>query len=308
MSTRHPNLFIVGVAKAGTTSLYALLSAHPDVYMSPRKEPHFLAAVSAVPRAAYTLNRVESQSEYLRLFRSATTERVLGEASTTYWWNADATARRIEELSPEASVIIMLRDPVARAYSHYLNDLRDGIEDRPFADTVPAQRPGERSLRWGDPLLRTELGFYSARLQEYLNVFGDRTRVIVYEDFFASPEESLPDVLRFLGLARSPAGSTDEQPENPHRLPRGALARSLLSSRVVRRLGRVLLPADARRRAYEALFRPAAKPKMDSGAAQRLRDLYRADTARVEAILGGSLPWSTSASAAEAAEAAVPAP
>jgi hypothetical protein len=296
----RPNLFVAGVAKAGTTSLHSLLARHPQIFMSTPKEPHFLAGIDAAPEAAYTLNAIRDEDAYLGLFAEAS-EPIVGESSTSYWWREE-TADRIDSFSPGAHAVIVLRDPVQRAYSHYLNDVRDSIEDRPFIETLVPDRPGESALRWGDPAIRIELGFYADRLQHYLDVFRERLLVLLFEDFIADPNRSLSEIFAFLGVtetlpAEDRAPGAAEAQGNPHRMPKGRLSRGLLRSRLVRRIGRRVLPPHLRSRAYESLFAQTEKPAIDGRAVASLTDLYAADSARVERILGRTLPWPTNAPA-----------
>ena len=78
-----PNLFVVGAAKAGTTSLYRYLGEHPDVYMSPMKEPHFFSQIKPDPKVAPFSPSVRDAESYLRLLTSAS-EKIVGQASTSY--------------------------------------------------------------------------------------------------------------------------------------------------------------------------------------------------------------------------------
>ena len=124
-----PNLFLVGAAKAGTTSVYDELARHPAIYMSPMKEPHYFSRIQPSPERAAFFPHVTDEDEYMALFDGVTEERLVGEASTSYLWDASA-AERIQSVAPEASILIMLRNPVERAYSQYWNDVREGIEAR----------------------------------------------------------------------------------------------------------------------------------------------------------------------------------
>src|SRR5512145_1642656 len=98
-----PNFFIVGTAKAGTTSLYQYLSKHSDVFMSPVKEPHYFSQVApdAAMRFTYAYKSVQDEASYRKLFRGASKERALGEASTSYLWDEKVPVR-IKAAAPEA--------------------------------------------------------------------------------------------------------------------------------------------------------------------------------------------------------------
>src|SRR5919108_5774969 len=108
---RWPNLFIVGAAKAGTTSLYHYLAQHPDVYMAPMKEPHFFSQIRPDPKLEAFFPHVDNEAKYLALFAAAGDEKVRGEASTSYLWHPDV-ADAIRSKRPDAKIVAMLRDPL----------------------------------------------------------------------------------------------------------------------------------------------------------------------------------------------------
>ena len=106
---------------------------------------------------------------------------MLGEASTSYLWDTHA-AERIKRAVPEARILIMLRDPVDRAYSQYWNDVREGIERRSFLDALAEeQRSGPGG--WGVSSLYIDCGRYADQVARYLDRFGARVQVLFFEDF-----------------------------------------------------------------------------------------------------------------------------
>ena len=155
-----PNLFLVGAAKAGTTSLYDELARHPAIYMSPMKEPHFFSRIQPRPRAGGLLPP--------RKRRGLVPRPVRRRRRTRSWWARRAppisgtahAAERIKRVVPEASILIMLRDPVERAYSQYWNDVREGFERRPFLEALAEeQRSGPGA--WGVTSLYIDCGRYA---------------------------------------------------------------------------------------------------------------------------------------------------
>ena len=139
-----PNFFIAGAPKAGTTSLYHWLAAHPQVYMSPIKEPSYFSLEARpenfAPEFQANMRRqmaqlsaceggsVQSRFQgfvaewegYLRLFARVTNETAIGEASVFYLWSKTA-AQGIAERVPHARILLILRDPAERAFSQYLH-------------------------------------------------------------------------------------------------------------------------------------------------------------------------------------------
>src|SRR5882672_9220913 len=119
MEMKLPNFFIVGAPKAGTTSLYYYLSHHPEVFMSPVKEPNFFSYDETVKQNLYHKEKgVGKFEEYRQLFASSNGHhKAIGEASVSYLFYP-SVPQRIHELVPKAKIIISLRNPVERAYSH----------------------------------------------------------------------------------------------------------------------------------------------------------------------------------------------
>ena len=124
-----PNLFLVGATKAGTTTLHQLLSRHAEIYMSTIKEPNFFTGV--VGDLLGLMPVVRDAVEYQGLFASAVAQRWRGESSTSYLWDQGA-ADRIRDRCPDARILVLLRDPVDRAYSHFLMEVREGRDRMPF--------------------------------------------------------------------------------------------------------------------------------------------------------------------------------
>ena len=123
MSGEAPNFFILGAPKCGTTSLARWLEQHPQVFMSPIKEPHYYSTDLA--------NRsIQSADRYARLFDGVTeAHRAIGEASTWYLFSQEAVAK-IEREHPGGRYIVMTRDPVAMAHSLYHHNRRVLHEDQ----------------------------------------------------------------------------------------------------------------------------------------------------------------------------------
>lgn len=135
--SRKPDFFIVGAPKAGTTSIYSYLVQHPEIFMPARKEPYFFGQ--------WRRNSEEDLRDYLRLFRGVPESKVAGEASTTYLYLQSA-AEEIKAFRPDAKIIIMLRNPVDRAYSQYWHHVRLGWVEASFEEELEAE---EARLREG---------------------------------------------------------------------------------------------------------------------------------------------------------------
>ena len=131
-----PNLLIVGAAKSGTTSLHNYLIQHPDVFMSKHKEPHFLInneiGLSRIPKGINKIN------DYSNLFLNSENYQYRGESSAMYLQFPEIAIKNIKKyLDKHVKIIIMLRNPVDRAFSGYQHVKRYNIdEDLDFKNAI----------------------------------------------------------------------------------------------------------------------------------------------------------------------------
>lgn len=266
-----PNLFVVGAARAGTTSLWHYLDAHPDVFMSPEKEPNFFSGVEA-PLAT---SRLDEES-YLRLFRGAGDARYRGEASTSYLCSEEAT-RAISRASPDARIVISLRDPVDRILSAHAFRVLYQQEERPLDEIDGASEyTGER---------------YTPNVARWLDTFPGAVHVLFFEELASEPEGEVRRLFRFLEIDEDEAGSIDFEQHNPGGTARGGVARGLLSSRSAHRLARQLVPARLRWRVMRVLTTRGERRTAPEPILERLTDLFRDDVAALEHLLGRKTPW-----------------
>jgi hypothetical protein len=191
-----PNFLIIGAMKSGTTALYYYLEQHPQIYMSPVKEPNYFCSGEQENSVGNSATRI---GDYQDLFKDVSGEKAIGEASHCYLYEPEAAAR-IQDYIPDAKLIAVLRNPVDRAYSHFLHMVRNGSE--PLTDFAQALREEEtggyqkRNLQ--DYVGR---GRYYDQLKRYFNTFSrDQIKVYLYEDLSNAPVDILQDAFRFLGV------------------------------------------------------------------------------------------------------------
>lgn len=286
-----PNFFIVGAAKGGTTSLYAYLKQHPQVFLPKVKEPQFFAHVCPSPEQRYLVEAITDQRAYLRLFRNARGFPAIGDASPSYLWHPEVPWR-IRKVVPEAKIIITLRDPVERAFSHYLADFREGAQSLPFYEAL-CQDMARREKGVGISYLYVELGQYARQVRRYLDVFGpERVHVLLFEDLKRDGEGVLRKIVDFLGLNAGPVANIDTTTiHNSYAAPRGRWARRLAGSRISRVLGQTVVPRSLASFIFErVLVKSAPKPPLDPRARHLLCSIYEPEVAELEKVLGRSLP------------------
>jgi hypothetical protein len=237
MQKIKPNLFIVGAAKSGTTSLHYYLSQHPDIYMSYVKEPHYFSNVKSKIKEEYQQIKkgkqyhnliIKDEDTYLSIFEEGADKIYRGEASGSYLFDPDA-AKKIFEFNPQAKIIIILREPVDRAYSHYKMMYGLGGENhREFLKAITEdQKDNDRVF--GRAHLYLELGQYYEQIQRYSAYFAaSQILILKFEDFIKDPQNQLKKVFSFLDLDESKVTDFKLEAKNISKSPRNHLMNKVI--------------------------------------------------------------------------------
>jgi len=194
-----PNFLIIGAQKAGTTALYYFLKQHPQIYMSPIKEPQFFTYEDE--KLNY-LNPIviTNIEDYCNLFQEVSKEIVMGEASPSYIYSPKAP-ERIQHYIPEAKLIAILCHPAERAYSNFIFNIQRGNE--PLKDFAQALREEEARIcnNWGFRWHYKRKGFYYMQMKRYFDRFDQsQIRVYLYEDLNTNFVSVLQSIFQFLGV------------------------------------------------------------------------------------------------------------
>jgi hypothetical protein len=215
------NLFLIGAAKAGTTALAEMLGNHPQISPLAIKEPgHFCDDIYAEGfSASYQkmlrwdeaqyfkadaldqrhMAFVRGRENYDRLVSEAADAQYILDASTAYLPSVNA-AENIAGYNSEAKIIVSLRNPATRAYSHYNMARKYGKEQRSFLEAIKAEGALERA-RWGWDECYLELGDYAPQLERWLKHFSmDQIHVVWQDELLAEPAATLQGISKFLGL------------------------------------------------------------------------------------------------------------
>ena len=194
MTSRFPNLFIIGAMKAGTSSLHEYLDQHPQIFMSRMKEPQYFAPHLTRWKQAWGQGNPYPEPGidwYLRLFEDAGDVMYAGESSVSYTarpW-VENCQQRIFEFNPKARLIYLMRDPIQRAISHYWYFVRDGREDR---DMLTAFQAKEEYISRSN---------YAFQLEPYLKTFGsDQVYALTVEELNREPESTFRSLFEWLGV------------------------------------------------------------------------------------------------------------
>ena len=230
-----PDFLIIGVPKAGTTALHSALATHPQLFLSPVKEPKFFLCDGEAPRPqagpgdAHSVQEwIWRSDDYEALFDGAPPSTLRGESTPFYLYDRTAQVR-IARAVPHARLIVVVRDPVDRAYSNWTHLWSDGLE--PIGDflTACAAEEDRVAAGWAPIWHYLRLGRYGEQLEDLFDVFPrEQVYVLRYRDVVASPQESLDAICRFLGVATGLAHTVPA--ENVHPFARPSLRTSALSA------------------------------------------------------------------------------
>lgn len=294
-----PNFLILGAAKSGTTSLYFYLRQHPDVFMPEVKEPRFFDYLDEPPPMTGPGDRssneaagaVYSLEDYRALFEEAGDAAAVGEASVNYLCSETAPAR-IREHLPNVRLFAVLRNPVERAYSHYLHLLRSGREEiRDFEKALQVEEQ-RRQRGWEWSWHYTRLGFYHRQLRRYLEFFDrDRLSIYLFDDLLEDEVAVTQSIFRELGVDDGFVPDTSMTHAKTG-VPRSDWFQGFLLNpdHPIRRLSRYLLPEEIRFRILTyAKNLNLAKPPMSPAVRRRLSDRYADDVRRLADLIDRDL-------------------
>ena len=307
-----PNFFIVGTGKAGTTSLYHYLRQHPQIYMSPVKEPcYFASEIRAENLTATHLRHIQWLSrklperladnkpvrplgwlvsewdEYIRLFQNVQSEKAIGEASVAYLWSETAAAN-IASRIPEAKIVMILRDPSERAFSQYFHQLAFGLMRSTFREHIEkSMRHRDRKLGTYYPLL--EVGLYHDQVKRYLDRFSrNNIRIYWYEEAWKQPGRFLADLFQFLDVDSTFCPDLSRK-SLERRAPRSAFMNYAAKQFDITHRLNEFIPSRLRLVIRKLLFRSGPTPTMDSKDRQYLIDYYREDITKLASLLNRDL-------------------
>ncbi len=273
------NLFIVGAPKASTTSLYYYLKTHPEVYFPNLKETNYFSHQEIIEQKLYYKAKItKSERGYLNLYSQHESQKILGDASVSYLYYPNIP-NKIFRYNPEAKIIIILRDPIQRAFSHYLMDYRLGHVREKFINIFHQET--KFPLQYQQYFLISK---YYNQVKRYLEIFNDNVKILYFKDLQKDSKTFMKEVCRFLEIKTYDSMSYDKK-HNPFVVPKNLFWNHIYSNSFYRIIVKVLFPNSVRKLFKRRILLESKKPILDSAVRNELIVFFKSDILNLEKLI-----------------------
>ncbi|HML94947.1 MAG TPA: sulfotransferase [Thermodesulfobacteriota bacterium] len=289
--SKLPDFLIVGAARSATTSLFYYLKNYDEIYMPARKEPWFFSYAGNPPDysspGAYDV--VSKLDDYAALFKAARPDQIIGEASPSYLFTYSAVIRNIKDvyggLYDKLRIIIILRNPAERAYSHFMLHKRGYKEPLDFRKAIePDTITARRRDNWDIFYDYTGCGLYYEQVKAYMEEFP-HVKVLLYEDLVQDPRKTLTDICEFLSVDYREDVKLERL--NKSGVPKFELLNEIINkSSLLKDFLMAVIPVSVRKRMKHRAYMVNMKPVgMSEEYREYLRPFYVKDVENLSALL-----------------------
>ena len=235
-----PNFICIGAPKSGTTTFYEIVKQHPDIAVSSFKEPGFFDNDANWEKGIEWYDKT--------YFATVKKEKMVGEFTPSYLGSDIAPSRIFNSLGSNVKLVLLLRNPVERAYSHYLHSKRDLYENLEFEEALFSEK--KRLLEFPELTSRFSYirsGMYHQQIKNYLKFFDkNQMHVILFDDFLSKKDQVVNELFRFLDLELATIDLDIHQ--NPARVARFDIVKNLVKKEsMLKDIVKCLMPSFALR-------------------------------------------------------------
>ena len=290
-----PDFLVVGAAKSGTTSLFKYLNHHPDVFVPQVKECRFFSQLTekfnGLGAEYFSNSGIVNESEYFDLFKEHEGE-ICGDISNDYLYYYERSISNIKKyLHSDIKIVIILRNPIDRAYSNYMHHIRDGWEDVSFEEAL--KREEERvENNWGWSYHYIKTGMYYKQVKAYMKNFKN-VKVYLFEDL-KDKNELLTDIYTFLGV-KSEINVFDEREYNKSGYPKNKFLHHLLNQdnltkKILKPIVKVFLSQDTVRTIVSNIKnKNLEKRAMSKKTRGKLKEVFKKDVDKLSKLIDRDL-------------------
>lgn len=284
---RHPNFIIVGAPKAGTTTLFSLICSHPDVFPASIKETHFFNNTAQYHKGI--------EYYFSKFFKNSESYLCKGEATPAYLRNSRIVIPRMQkDLNfDKIKFIFLLRDPVQRAWSHYLHRKRSLNEDLSFQDALKAEK---KRLAQGEEFSGYfNCGLYGEQCSKWLSYIPKGNSIFIkQEDLFHNEKDVLSGIFKFLEIDPN-TNIKKNKSLNKAGNPKFPTLMKMINNpdTLGKKLFKKFLPLEVRREIKTRVrqwnvspFSKDQKPEIDKSVEKELRAKYLTDIIILEKLTG----------------------
>ena len=298
MSVRKPNFLVIGAARSGTTALCKFLEQHPEVFVSSPKEPHFLAFANqelsfAGPGDDVLMNRraITQYDSYTKLFEEANGAVALGEGSVSTLYYPETAIPNIKEFCPDAKCIVVLRNPVERAYSGFLYMIARGFENEKSFEEALESEDSRIDSNWHHIWHYKRQGMYAKQIKSFQDALGtNQLKIILSEDLKGEATQStMPELYEFIGVDRSFQAKTDAE------INRSGKPKNKILHHAMSLLGRNLAIKDMLKAAVPSSIRERirssnlSRPEMNGATRESLTTLFQQEISELSQLINRDL-------------------
>lgn len=293
---KSPNFMCLGAAKSGTTSLYDILIQHPEIYIPQFKEPHFFDVSE---------NFANGLEWYKKNYFQKANQKIIADFTPSYFFDSNAPKRIFEALGPKMKFLVILRNPVDRAYSHYLHSKRDFHESKDFLEALESE-----DIRLREYIKKSDYfsylrhsyvnqGLYSKMLDRYLKYYSlDKFLFINFEDEFVREKDAtIKKILSFLNVDESIILDTNFKSNVASKAVSKRLKKIMKKKSWYRKVVKYLIPSftfrQILRNKIHKLNNTSFHPKQlsDVSKFRILAKYFKKDIVKLERILNKDMNW-----------------
>ena len=278
-----PDFLIVGAAKSGTTSLYYNLSKSDEIHFSEVKEPHFFSFYGNKPnfkspeKLSTVVHSIDSYSDF---YKHVGKGQLLGDASPSYLYKHEETIKNLLEIygdkAKDIKIIIVLRNPIERAWSQYWHFRKNFNEESEFLDAIKTQTIDQRMLdNWNVFYNYIDFGMYSTQIEAYKKVFKN-VKIFLFEDLKNNPQNLMSELCSFLNIEE--INIDENRKYNPSGLPKkniyGNLWKTNSKLKSLKRIKNILPLKYRKKISNHVLERALEKQQLDGNSRTILSEIY----------------------------------
>jgi len=300
MLEKKPNFFIVGAAKSGTTSMHFYLKQHPEIFMTEQKETNYFVFKGKRvefkgPEDDKYINKysITQLDEYLKLFEGVKNEKIIGESSPSYLYYAKIAAKNIKEFNPNAKILIVLRNPMERAFSAYQHLVRDKREFLGFYEALKEEEK-RKQKKWEFIWHYKRAGLYADSVKIYKENFpSENVFIVIFEEFIKNPLKILKKILNFLDV-RDDFVPYFSYIHNVSRVEKDFLYNTVNTEKFIffKNIIRLFIPRKYRLLIkYKINLMAKEKIKIDERSKEYLKEFFREDVLKLSNLLNKDLTF-----------------